>query len=282
MACRGQSFHQQIPCPIPTVPVLVRLGPNDRQSPRDSWRCHVLRPPHLLQLQDRIGSVQLPDIDLPWYFGKLSPLQTTEYCCLERLPYNPRVQVFRKMAFYPTCFALIAILTVYLVGRLFQWQQRRQMIRLYGCQPIPKYPSTEPFGQDFDRAVKKSFQEGHVNRTAMGMYEKIRSTTYQVHTINDHVVHTCEPRNHHVIVTNMDDWHRDVRKGARPFTGVSLLTLHGAAWKQTRDLIDPLFKRAELKDLDYFEKFVDRALAFIQPDSIIDMQPLLRKLVRVV
>jgi cytochrome P450 monooxygenase len=67
-----------------------------------------------------------------------------------------------------------------------------------------------------------------------------------------------------------------------PFLGRGIFSEDGPAWKRSRDLIKPLFKRAELSDVEGFKKFVDRMLALIPRDgSTVDLKPLFEKLVRV-
>lgn len=115
----------------------------------------------------------------------------------------------------------------------------------------------------------------------MALYEKTGSATYQVKTVNDHVINTMDPLNHQAIATNTDDSVRHVRRAAFPWAGDNnLLTQEGKVWRKTRDMVDPLFARAELKDLEYFGKFVDRFIGLIPRDgSTVDLQPLIRKMV---
>lgn len=65
-----------------------------------------------------------------------------------------------------------------------------------------------------------------------------------------------------------------------PFLGRGIFLEDGHAWKRSRDLIKPLFKRAELSDVEGFAKFVDRMFALIPRDgTTVDLQPLFQKLV---
>lgn len=80
--------------------------------------------------------------------------------------------------------------------------------------------------------------------------------------------------------TQWQDFGREKRRAARGFFGDGILSMNGHEWKQARELVNPLFQRAELTDVDHFRKYVDRMLELIPRDgSTVDMQPLLQKLV---
>lgn len=154
------------------------------------------------------------------------------------------------------------------------------MIRRHGCQPIVKYPSVEPFGRDYDRIVKQSIQDGTVSPIAMALYEKCGSSKNEVHAVNDHVINTMDALNHQPLATNSQDWIKHVRRAAFPWSGKNLLVQEESTLRKTRDMVDPLFARTELKDLEYFRKLVDRLIERIPRDgSTVDLQPLIGKMV---
>ena len=157
------------------------------------------------------------------------------------------------------------------------------MAQEFGCKPIAKYPTTEPFGKDYDRGLKEAFQGGGITKFFSERYEKVRSSTYKLQTLNENTIITKNPANIKAVTSNLNDWNKERRPAGRPLTGETIINTNGAAWKRSRDLVVPLFKRAELNDINNFRKFVDRMITLIPRDgSTQDMQPLLRKLVSII
>ena len=154
------------------------------------------------------------------------------------------------------------------------------MARKYGCKPIAKYSYKEPFGKDYDREMKEAFHDGGITKFFRGQYDKVGSSTYELHTLNENAIITRDHTNVKAVASNLNDWDREYRRAGRPFTGETIINTNGMAWKQSRDLVAPLFKRAELIYINSFQKFVDRMIAVIPRDgSTLDMQPVVRKLV---
>ena len=70
-------------------------------------------------------------------------------------------------------------------------------------------------------------------------------------------------------------------KALAPFFGNGIFSQDGALWKHSRDIIKPLFTRAEISDVDSFRLYADRMFSLIPSDgSTVDIHPLLLKLVR--
>lgn len=64
------------------------------------------------------------------------------------------------------------------------------------------------------------------------------------------------------------------------FTGSGVLTNEGIAWRRSRDLIRPLFVRAELSDVMRFERHVDRLMDVLPRDGqTVNLIPWMAKLV---
>ncbi|KAF2159577.1 hypothetical protein M409DRAFT_70900 [Zasmidium cellare ATCC 36951] len=114
----------------------------------------------------------------------------------------------------------------------------------------------------------------------MEQYKVSGSKTFTVRSWNNKSIFTGEPANTQAIHTNLEDWTQAAeRRIVTPFSRSNIINQDGAAWRHSRDLINPLFKRAELDDVERFKKFVDRMITLIPRDeSTVDMHPLLRKL----
>ena len=65
-----------------------------------------------------------------------------------------------------------------------------------------------------------------------------------------------------------------------PFLDRGIFTEDGAFWKHSRALVRPTFSRAEIADLDNFERHVRRLLSIIPQDgSTLDLLSLAKRLV---
>lgn len=65
----------------------------------------------------------------------------------------------------------------------------------------------------------------------------------------------------------------------QPLLGDGIITTDGAQWKRSRNLVNPIFARAQVSELAPLENYVGRLLALIPLDgSTVDMQPLLKML----
>ena len=178
---------------------------------------------------------------------------------------------------YQASCVLVLFLLAYRL--LFAWK-RFQMKRSHGCQQIAQHPLNGFFSTEYDKRFSEAFKDGHVSKFVAKQFEVCGSSTYEVKDLKQHIVYTADPYNAQAIFTRLDDFHKEPKLGGRAFHRDGIMTQEGAAWRQSRDLLNPLFSRAELNELDHFEKFIDRMVALIPRDgSTVNLQPLLRKLV---
>ncbi|KAI9725511.1 MAG: mitochondrial escape protein 2 [Chrysothrix sp. TS-e1954] len=177
-------------------------------------------------------------------------------------------------------FVTVGALVVFIARSLNIALQRRRQARKHGCQPIVQHPSNGVVGKTYDDEQKQAWADGELNEWARRQYGRVGSQTYEVRTLHERMIITSEPENYRVITTGLDEWVREERRPGQPFFGVSILNSNGAAWRRIRDLITPMFKRAELdENIRDFKIFVDRMIALVPRDgTTIDMQPLMRKL----
>ena len=184
------------------------------------------------------------------------------------------------MQFLSLYVGLFSVITYFLVQSLVIKWRRYQTAKQRGCQPVNKYSHTRPFGFDLYYDRIEAVKAGRLNKFNQELFEKYGST-YEERTLTGRIINTTETANFQAVGANkFEDFGRDARRAAEPFFGQGILSSNGRVWKQARDLVTPLFKRAELNDVENFKKFTDRMLALIPRDgSTVDMQPLLQKLV---
>ncbi|KAK2606257.1 hypothetical protein QQS21_003305 [Conoideocrella luteorostrata] len=122
---------------------------------------------------------------------------------------------------------------------------------------------------------------GCFNRFYMNQFRQ-HGRTFVQRTPVGRTVSTIEVDNFRtVLALKFDDYSKEpVRSEAvLQFLGLGIFTKDGPGWKHSRELLRPLFRRAELSDVHRFEKHVDRMLSLIPRDgSTFDMAPLLGKL----
>ncbi|KAA8571396.1 hypothetical protein EYC84_001399 [Monilinia fructicola] len=75
------------------------------------------------------------------------------------------------------------------------------------------------------------------------------------------------------------DWGKASTTHSTPFFGQGIFFMNGAEWKHARELIRPTFSKAEISDVQFMERHVDRLIGLIPRDGTsIDLQLPLRKL----
>ncbi|KAG5986295.1 hypothetical protein E4U54_005506 [Claviceps lovelessii] len=168
---------------------------------------------------------------------------------------------------------------------LLRWHLRVKTIR-NGCLPPKKYPHRlpwifDPWGKDFQLAKLDALTAGRFNRFYAEQFSQ-HGRTFTLRTPAGQTLNTIDADNFRtVLALKFEDYNKEpVRsKAALKFLGLGVFTKDGLGWKHSRELLRPLFKRAELSDIDRFKKHVDRMLDLIPRDGrTVNMAPLLGKL----
>lgn len=179
-----------------------------------------------------------------------------------------------------TLYIAVLPVVLFILQKLFSTLNSYHRARSLGCQPINRYQHTHPLGFDLHRARVDAVKTGRRNGFDLELFEKYGST-YEERAFLGKIINTCDITNMQAVgATQFQDFGREKRRAARKFFGDGILSMNGHEWKQARGLVDPLFQRAELTDIERFRKYIDRMFALIPRDgSTVDMQPLLQKLV---
>ena len=153
----------------------------------------------------------------------------------------------------------------------------------HGCQEPPRYPHKLPYGIDMLRSRMAAIKAGRYNRLYLEQYQNY-GKTWEENLAGTKVINSMEPANFQQVASlSFQDYGKLAmrNKALSPFLGNGIFSQDGALWKHSRDLIKPLFTRAELSDIDSFKVHVNRFLNLIPKDgSTVDLHPLLLKLVR--
>lgn len=152
----------------------------------------------------------------------------------------------------------------------------------HGCQEPHKYPHKLPYGIDMLRSRMAAIKAGRYNRLYLEQYQN-HGKTWEENLAGTKVINSMEPANFQQVASlSFQDYGKLAmrNKALSPLLGNGIFSQDGASWKHSRDLIKPLFMRAELSDMDSFKVHVNRFLNLIPRDgSTVDLHPLLLKLV---
>lgn len=183
----------------------------------------------------------------------------------------------------PVFVSLASILVVRFI--LVRWR-RGQKLRRLGCRAPRRYPHRlpwvlDPWGSDLKRRRLEGFAKGRYNRLFQEQFLEC-GPTFEERSPHGALLCTTDADNWRTILSlRAEDYNKEeVQEGPMlRFIGPGILTNEGAAWRRSRNLIKPLFVRAELNDVDRFERHVDRLLRVIPRDGqTVDLMPWMTKL----
>lgn len=179
-------------------------------------------------------------------------------------------------------YIAIATAILILLQKLLSARKRHAFAQQHRCLPVNKYPHVHALGWDLYRARANAVAAGRRNGYDLELFEQC-GPTYEERQFTRRVIHTTQTENFQAVgATQFQHFGRDGsgRRAMRPFFGDGILSMDGSEWRQARDLVTPLFLRAQLRDVEFFRRFVDRMFDLLPRDgSTVDMQPLLQKLV---
>jgi hypothetical protein len=179
--------------------------------------------------------------------------------------------------------AVVGLFAVrYAVQKFMAWRARSQAMHLHGCKPLRELPHTDPIlGLDRARRLKKAQEDGRA-LTAAGEDFAAYGKTFKSSTLGMTTIHTMEWANIHAVQSiEFDKWGVEpLRQSVSAMMGNGITVSDGAAWSHARKTLRPVFKKAQLDDLEEkaSEKHLSRIFRRIPNDgSIIDLQLLFQR-----
>ena len=181
-------------------------------------------------------------------------------------------------------WTLGALIVFVLLNRVFAYAKLRQAMRKNGCQAPPNYPHKDPiFGLDFFLDQFQAMKRGDVSKTERDRFRK-HGKTFQANSWGTKCIHTMEPTNAQAILAqSFDNFGVEPMRlhVGSPFIGKGVFSTDGAYWRFSRELVKPIFARAQITDLKAIDPYLDRMLSRIPRDgSTTDVQALLKLMVR--
>lgn len=152
----------------------------------------------------------------------------------------------------------------------------------HGCKDPAKYPHTDPvLGSDMVNARSQAMKEGRYFKLYGEQFEKYGKTFEEIWR-GKPLINTIEQVNvQKVAALAFEDYGKDPERAVAqaPLFGPSILFSDGPVWKHSREMIKPIFSRAEISDIDHLASYVDRFMELLPDDgTMVDVQPLLRRL----
>ncbi|KAL9616688.1 MAG: hypothetical protein Q9160_008476 [Pyrenula sp. 1 TL-2023] len=196
------------------------------------------------------------------------------------------VQIDKAMytVFLSALVAPLATLLWYLYQKCSVYPTERSARLQFGCQKPPRYPHRDLWGYDLVRDRINSLARGEGWKIYEKHFEQY-GNTFEEHFFFQKTITTMEPANiKHVFAVAPKDFSKHESKTrkatVRKLLGTGIVTVDdGPEWKQSRDLIRPIFSRGELADVNIIGKHVDHLIEVIPRDgSTFDVQLLLKKM----
>ena len=173
-------------------------------------------------------------------------------------------------------------LCLYLCSKLFTHWKSRQAVLKNGCQPPPRYPHRYPLGLDLLLDQLRANKRGN---TAAKQRERFLAygKTFETNLWGTRCIDTMDVKNIQAVLSQSFDAFgvEPIRLGiGEPFIGRGVFSTDGAYWKHSRDLIKPMFARAQISDFAALDVHLDHLLNWIPRDgSTVDLQALLKLMV---
>ena len=177
---------------------------------------------------------------------------------------------------------VVALPFIYILYWSFDELRYRSAARKAGCTIPVRYNHWDPFlGLDLFWKRLKDMNAGDSIATDRILVKKYGKTVQtNAWGVKQYVI--SDPLNIQTILASQVDkfgsapMNRDM---CAPLLGDGVMTTDGHMWKRSRQMINPVFARAQVSELSSFEAHLERMIAMIPTDgSTVDLQPLLKML----
>ena len=176
------------------------------------------------------------------------------------------------------------ILAIFIISsRILVYKKFRQESRSNGCLPPPKYPHKDPIlGLDLFFDQFQAMKRGNTTTAERERFLRY-GKTFEAISWGTRCIHTMEVSNIQAVLSQLFD-----RFGVAPlrlntgspFIGKGVFTTDGADWQHSRELIKPIFARAQIADFSALNMHLDRMMSRIPHDgATFGLQALLKLMV---
>ncbi|KAK4671411.1 hypothetical protein QC764_607310 [Podospora pseudoanserina] len=179
--------------------------------------------------------------------------------------------------YYVAILSIAALFTRSLYVRISLFQRKRRFARKHGCAPVTRVRAWDPLlGLDhFVRLGKAAAQRQYLEYWRKNMFGRY-GNTFEINLMGQRLLFTNEPRNiQAVLVTQFPDFDIGQRRrdNSAQLLGVGVFNADGPTWEHARATLRPNLTRAQVADLQLFEKHVGVWMAALPKDGqAVDMQ----------
>ena len=149
----------------------------------------------------------------------------------------------------------------YSFRRISRTLTRKRKEREHGCQPPPRMISVwDPiYSSDHFLRIVRSLQKHNLLGMYLKLWQKLGVYTVINPLLGNELIYTIEPENvKTILATNFHDYYfGPLREPLKPFLGAGIFVSDGPAWQHSRNLLRPVFARAQLADLSFFDEHVE-------------------------
>ncbi|PQE08550.1 cytochrome P450 protein [Rutstroemia sp. NJR-2017a BBW] len=174
------------------------------------------------------------------------------------------------------------ILCVYILPWCLQAIHYRLAARKAGCSSPVKYWHKDPIlGLDLFLQRIKDMTSGDSLATDRNLLDRYGKTVLTNNWGTKQYVTMDSANMQTVLALQVDKFGNAPmnHKMCAPLLGDGIMTVDGYAWKRSRQLLNPVFARAQVSELSSFEVHVGKMISRIPRDgSMVDMQPLCKML----
>ncbi|KAF1963786.1 cytochrome P450 52A11 [Byssothecium circinans] len=204
-------------------------------------------------------------------------------------PQSPKALHRSKMAFWRTntvsatlllaIFALLSLVGYWLWKRQAEKRFEERFSVQMGCKPAQRWASRWPQGLDL---LIQAYRHAKADTIMQFFPDMMQASgpTHEQKLLGGRGINTIEPRNIEEILSiqfqNFDLGLRSVHFA--PLLGNGIFTQVGEAWKKSRALLRPQFTLNRYQNFVEIKTSVERLLAKVPPDGVVDLQPLFFRL----
>lgn len=150
------------------------------------------------------------------------------------------------------------------------------ILRRKGHRRCPYYQHEDIlFGSDYPKAAAAATVNGHRGQWMRRLFAKY-GKTFETSVWGKRIFHTCDAANVQALLTTST---KDVgvgpsRAGLVSWLGPGAFTVDGEAWKKSREMLKPVFKRTAISDMSRLDRHLNKLLCELERESYqVDLQP---------
>jgi cytochrome P450 len=188
------------------------------------------------------------------------------------MPIKMHISIYTKL------FATITVLGSMIFILIRRFLVRHRFARDYGCQPVARCLSRDPFlGLDIiPKSIRALKQHKILERGCE--YFAIYGNTFTVKELHKSIIVTIEPENIKTILS-LNFGHYGVKhrlEAFRPLLGEGIFDTDGDHWAASRSLIRPSFTRNQMADFATLEDLIQHLFVLLPRDgkTVVDLQDL--------